>query len=79
MNEMFKAMAERMAQKIKMARIFSKKYTNKRECPFVSELIGMEQALKTMGINYEFEYDFTSTDDYECITSVTVMGNKAVV
>lgn len=57
MNEMMKVMAERIASKIRIANIFVDNYSNKRECPFYSEWKGMEQALKAMGIDYEYEYN----------------------
>ena len=74
MTNSFKAMAERMAQKAKMVRIFADRYENKRNCPFYSELVGMEQALKTMGIEYSFEYN----EEY-MMTAVTVMGQRVEV
>lgn len=74
MKENFQKMADRMANKIAVANIYVKTYENKRECPFYSEWKGMEQALKAMGI--DFEYDFN--DDIE-IVAVTVMGQRAEV
>ena len=74
MKDTMKAMAERLAKKIKVAKIGldGERYSlNKRECPFYSEWKGMEQALKTLGIDYEYEY----SDEY-MITAVTVMGQR---
>lgn len=74
MNEMMKAMAERMANKIRIIPHYIEGYTNKRECPFYSELRGMEQALKTMGIEYGYEYN----QDIQ-IVAVTVMGQRVEI
>lgn len=74
MKELMMAMAEKMAHKVKMVRIFAGRYENERECPFYSELIGMEQALQTMGIEYSFEYN-----EEIMITAVTVMGQRVAV
>ena len=74
MKDTMKAMAERLANKIKVAKIGldnERYHLNKRECPFYSEWKGMEQALKTLGIDYEYEYN----DEY-MITAVTVMGQR---
>lgn len=74
MKETFQKMADRMATKIAVAKIYAKNYEKKRECPAYSEWKGMEQALKAMEI--DFEYDFN--DDIE-IVAVTVMGQRAEV
>lgn len=74
MTNSFKAMAQAMANKVKMVRIFADRYENKRECPFYSELAGMKQALKAMGIEFSFEYN----EEY-MITAVTVMGQRVEV
>ena len=75
MTNSFKAMAQAMANKVKMVRIFADRYENKRECPFYSELKGMELALKAMNIEYDFEYD----DETYMIAAVTVMGQRVEV
>lgn len=75
MTESMKAMAQAMANKTKMVRIFADSYENKRECPFYSELKGMELALKAMNIEYDFEYD----EETYMITAVTVMGQRVAV
>ncbi len=75
MKDIMKAMAERLATKIRVTKIAlddERYHLNKRECPFYSEWKGMEQALKTMGIEYEYEYN----DEY-MITAVIVMGQRA--
>lgn len=74
MTEMMKAMAERIASKIRIANKFVDNYTNKRECPFYSEWKGMEQALKAMGIDYEYEYNENIQ-----IVAVIVSGQKAII
>lgn len=74
MKETFKTMADRMAKKIRVMYLSVDHYENKRNCPFFSELKGMEQALVTMGIEYEYEYD----SDYK-IAAVIVMGEKVEI
>lgn len=48
---------------------------NFRECPFCSELNGMEMILKIMGV--EFEYEFN--DDCSKITAVKAQGIRVEV
>lgn len=74
MKEIMKAMAERMANKIRLINHVIEDYENKRNCPFYSELRGMEQALKTMGIDYVYEYN----SDIK-ITAVVVMGQRVEI
>lgn len=74
MNEIMMNMADRIAKKIRVAKVSMKHYENKRNCPFYSEWKGMEQALKTMGIDYDCEYN----DDCE-IVSVTVCGQTVAI
>lgn len=75
MTQMFKDMAERMATTIRVMNISIGEYENKRNCPFYSELKGMEMALKTMGIDFEYIFDV----DVKTITSVTVMGYTVII
>ena len=75
MKAMAQAMAQAMANKTKIVRIFADRYENKRECHFYSELKGMELALKAMNIEYDFEYD----EETYMITAVTVMGQRVAV
>lgn len=75
MGEMMRAMAQAMANKIKIARIYAEGYENKRQCPFHSEWKGMELALKAMGINYDYEFD---DETYE-ITAVIVMNQRVEI
>lgn len=70
MTQMFRDMAERMAITIRVMGLYIGQYENKRECPFYSELTGMEMALKTMGIEFEYTYNADVTE----ITAVTVNG-----
>ena len=74
MNEIMKVMAERIASKIRIANNYVGNYSNKRECPFYSEWKGMEQALKAMGIDYEYEYN----EDIQ-IVAVIVMGQRVEI
>ncbi len=72
----YKEMAERMAITIRVMNISIEKYkNNKRNCPFYSELRGMEMALKTMGIKFEYTFDI----DVKVITAVTVMGYTVII
>ena len=75
MNQMYKDMAERMATSIRVMNISIDNYENKRECPFYSELRGMEMALKTMDIEFEYTFD----TEVKEITSVTVMGHTVEI
>lgn len=69
-KEMAREIAERIINKIDVAELFAEQYKdNKRENPFNSERIGMEEMLKLMGV--EFEYGFN--ENYE-VESVTVAG-----
>lgn len=72
MNEAMRDVAQAMANKIKIARLYIGKYENKRQCPFHSEWKGMELALKAMGISFDYEFD---DDTYE-IVAVTVMDQR---
>ena len=74
MNEAMKAMAERIAVKIRCVNVSVNHYENRRNCPFYSEWKGMEQALKTMGIDFEYEYD----NDINII-AVSVMGQRVAI
>lgn len=67
-------MANRMVTTIRVINIYVDQYENQRECPFYSELKGMEMTLKTFGIDFDYEYN----EDLE-ITAVTVQGHKATV
>lgn len=63
-----------MAIKARLANIYEEegKYSNnKRQCPFYSELVGMEEVLKIMGI--EFEYEFNKE-----VTEITAIKAKGV-
>ena len=46
-------------------------YKNMRECPFYSELKGMELVLKMMGI--EFDYEFN-----EDVTKMTAINSQGI-
>lgn len=74
MKEQYKAMANSMAIKIRVIKISAGHYENRRNCPFVSELKGMEMALNTLGIPYEYDFN----DDCQ-ITAVTVGGETVAI
>ena len=70
-----KELLEVMACKVRLLEIFKDQYKeNVRECPFKSELVGMEETLKILGI--EFEYEFNNV--YE-ITAITAQGIKVEI
>lgn len=57
-NEMIIKIGETIANKIRCARIFNDNYKeNNRENPYNSERRGIEQTLRIMGIDYEYEFD----------------------
>lgn len=69
-KEMIEEVAKRIMNKVACEKIAAENYKdNARENPFHSERKGMEEMLKLMGI--EFEYDFD--DKYEII-SITIEG-----
>ena len=74
MNELFKTLSELMAIKQRVVNIYVDNYENKRECPFYSELRGIEETLKHMGIDFEYEFDNELN-----IVSVSVMGYKTTI
>lgn len=57
--------------KIDCAEICESNYENTRENPFVSERVGMEQLLKMMEIDFEYEFD----NDYK-ITAINICGYR---
>lgn len=67
-NEIIKDIAERMMIKIRVMYLYINEYKNKRECPFYSELIGMEQLLKTIGVEFEYTFDLDTME----ITALTI-------
>lgn len=76
MTEMFKEFAERLANKTRLIESFKDSYPdNIRECPFFSERRGIEEALKVMGI--EVDYEFNA--DVTAITAVSVMGQRVEI
>lgn len=70
-REMMETIADRLIVTARVARIYKDSYENKRNCPFVSELKGMELMLKAMEIPFEFTYD----ENFE-ISGVTVGTDK---
>lgn len=75
MNKMME-IAERIANLVALNNMYESNYTNKRECPFYSEVRGMEMLLKMMEI--PFEYDIDINNDYKII-AVIVNGCRAEV
>ena len=64
-----------MACKVRLLEIFKDQYKgNVRECPFKSELVGMEETLKILGIDFEYEFN----NVYE-ITAITAQGIKVEI
>lgn len=74
-DSMAQAVAEQMATTIRAMNISVGEYENKRNCPFYSELRGMEMILKTMEIEFEYTFDL----DVKEITAVTVMGYTVII
>lgn len=64
--------AETMATKAALVNMARREgtYKNMRECPFYSELYGMYQTLKIMGVEVDYNYNAEVTE----ITAVTVDG-----
>ena len=64
-KETLKEMLDTMATKARLCNMLRKdgEYAeNFRECPYWSELKGMETALKIMGIEFEYEYNREVTE-----------------
>lgn len=71
-----KEIAKRLAIKTALANTFADQYPNNcRENPFYSEREGIEEMLKMLGIEFEYEWDETVTN----ITAVTVMGERVEI
>lgn len=48
----------RLANKVHMFNQYRDKYkVNIRECPFYSEKVGIEEAMRVLGIKFEYEFD----------------------
>lgn len=76
MTEMFKEFAERLANKTRLIAHFRDNYPdNIRECPFFSERSGIEEALRVMGIDFEYEMNASVT----AITAVIVQGQRVEI
>lgn len=70
-TEMSREIAETMMIKVNCFNLYKNEYkNNQRECPWRSELTGMEQMLKIMGIEFEYTFDLETY----LITGVTVNG-----
>ncbi len=70
------AICKEMAIKCRVIRLFIDQYKdNKRECPFYSELKGIEQVLDIMGIEYSYGFDLENMKR----VSVTVEGHTEII
>lgn len=66
---------EHLVTKMRIVNIYkeSGEYAdNFRKCPFYSEFVGMTQMLKTLGIEFEIDYDLMVSK----MAAVTVMGKR---
>lgn len=73
-----KEILENMAVKASICNINKKEgnYKNNfRECPFWSELKGMEQTLKIMGIDFEYEFNKEVTE----MTAIKAQGIRVEI
>lgn len=71
-----KEVAKRLMIKTRLANMFADQYPNNcRENPFYSEREGIEEMLKMMGIDFEYEWD----EEVLNITAVTVMGDRVEI
>lgn len=68
---------ETMANKASIANIHKAEgsYKNMRECPIYSELNGMEQMLKIMGIDFEYEFN----EDVTRMTAIKARGMRVEI
>ena len=66
-----KELLNAMACKVRLLEIYKDQYKeNVRECPFKSELVGMEETLKILGIEFEYEFNKEVTK----ITAIKAQG-----
>ena len=73
-HEILKSMAAKAAL-VNMAKRDGQYADNIRECPWHSELYGMEHTLKLMGIDFDFYYDET----VQYITGIQINDEYIVV
>lgn len=74
-TEMINNIGDRLVAKMRVVNLYKKKgeYAgNFRKCPFYSEFVGMTQMLKTLGIDFDIDWDANVTQ----MTAVTVMGKR---
>lgn len=75
-NKVIKEIAETMMVKVRCFNLYKENYkNNKRQCPFYSELVGMEQMLKIMGIEFEYTFDLETFE----ITAITIEDITVIV
>lgn len=75
MTEIIKKLGECMVIKMRLinrAKRSGEYANNFRQFPIYSEWVGMTQTLKTMGFEFEIDYDETVTD----MTAITIMGMR---
>lgn len=73
--EMITNIGDRLVTKMRVVNIYKAggEYAdNFRKCPFYSEFVGMTQMLKTLGIDFDIDWDASVTQ----MTAVTVMGKR---
>ena len=75
MNEMINRIGDRMVVKARVVNLAVEEgdYAhNIRECPTYSEFYGMIELLKTMGIEYDIEFNREVTH----MTAIVIMGKR---
>lgn len=74
-TEMINNIGDRLVTKMRVVNLYKKngEYAdNFRKCPFYSEFVGMTQMLKTLGVDFEIDWDASVTQ----MIAVTVMGKR---
>lgn len=57
MKNTFEEIGKAIATKLYLINVYKERYENIRELPIYSEMIGMTQTLKILGIDFSIEYD----------------------
>ena len=73
--EMINNIGDRLVTKMRVVNLYKESgefADNIRKCPFYSEFVGMTQMLKTLGIEFEIDWDVSVSN----MTAVTVMGKR---
>ena len=74
-TEMINNIGDRLTTKMRVVNLYKESgefADNFRKCPFYSEFVGMTQMLKTLGIEFEIDWDVNVSK----MTAVTVMGKR---